>query len=132
VDQLSPQARRVVSELLNRAKNSKGVIPDGFSVVLSVQGDCLEVSDQFCGLVGYDRASLVGKPLDSVTSPDLINIPKNLGFVVHFGTMQGLWMLRRHDGTQILVRYESELLPNLTIEMRLEPIEVNGQVTGNR
>jgi hypothetical protein len=46
--------------------------------------------------------------------------------------MQGLWMLRHQDGKQILVRYESELLPNLTIEMRLEPIEVNGQVAGNR
>jgi PAS domain S-box-containing protein len=124
VGQLPPQARKVVSELLDRSKDSKSATRDEFRVLLSVRGECLEVSDAFCRLVGYDHASLVGKPVDSVTSVDLINVPKNLGFVVHFGAMQGLWMFRHHDGTQILVRHESELLPNLTIEMRLEPIEV--------
>jgi hypothetical protein len=101
LDQLSPQARKVVSELLQRSKNSRSALRAEFRVLLSVQGDCLEVSDAFCGLVGYDKASLVGKPFDSVTSSDLINVPKNLGFVVHFGTMQGLWMLRHCVNGQV-------------------------------
>jgi hypothetical protein len=132
LDQLSPQARKVVSELLQRSKNSRSALRAEFRVLLSVQGDCLEVSDAFCGLVGYPPSSLVGKPIDCVTSSDLIDVPKSLGFLVNFGSMQGLWMFRHRDGSQILVRHESELLPDLTIEMRLEPIEVNDQVGGNR
>jgi len=31
-------------------------------------------------------------------------------------------MLLHRQGTHILVRYESELLPDMSIEMRMEPI----------
>jgi hypothetical protein len=91
-------------------------------VLLNIEGRCLEPSDLFCQLVGYDRSELLGKPIDAVTGPNMINIPKNLGVVLHFGFFQGLWMLLHRQGTQILVRYECELLPDMSIEMRVEPI----------
>jgi len=52
--------------------------------------------------------------------------PKKLGVVSHFGFFQGLWMLLHRQGTQILVRYECELLPDMSIEMRMEPIAGGG------
>ncbi len=97
-------------------------LDEEYRVLLNIEGKCLEPSDLFCRLVGYDRRELVGKPIDAVTAPNMINIPKNLGVVLHFGLFQGLWMLLDRQGTQILVRYESELLPDMSIEMRMEPI----------
>jgi hypothetical protein len=95
---------------------------DEYKVLPNVEGKCLEPSDLFCRLVGCDRFQLLGKRIDAVTAPNMINVPKNLRVVLHFGLSQGLWMLLHREDAQILARYESELLPDMSIEMRMEPI----------
>ena len=82
-------------------------------------------------LVNLDgKSSLVGKPVDSFTAPNLLDVPKSLGFVFHYGAMQGLWIFLHRSSTWILVRHESELLPNLSIQMRLEPIKLSEAIAG--
>ena len=59
------------------------------------------------------------------TKPDGTNHDKHTkayGAVFQCDYMQGLWLLVHRQGTRILVRYESQLLPELLIEMRVEPI----------
>jgi hypothetical protein len=129
--ELPPQVRKLM-ELgkLFSSTNSKKSLGDKFRLVLDLRGNCLAVSEAFCKLVGHPESSLVGKSIDSFTAPNLLDVPKNLGFVFHYGAMQGLWMFLRKNGTSILVCHESELLPNLSIQMRVEPITLFEAIAG--
>jgi hypothetical protein len=93
-------------------------------ILLCVRGECLEVSDSFCELVGYERRQLIGMPIESLHGLGMIDLPKNLGFVLHFATLRGVWILLHRNGTRLLVRYQAKLLIDLRIDIRLEPIEL--------
>jgi PAS domain-containing protein len=131
LDELSLQVRKLMQlgKLFN-SNDSKKSISDKFRIVLDLRGNCLSASEPFCKLLGYSESSLVGKPVDSFSAPDVLDVPKNLGFVFHYGAMQGLWIFLHRSSTWILVRHESELLPNLSIQMRLEPIKLSEAIAG--
>jgi PAS domain-containing protein len=109
LDELSPQVRKLMPELaklFSSNDSQKESLRDKFRIILNLRGNCLSVSEPFSKLLGYSESSLVGKPVDSFTAPNLLDVPKNLGFVFHYGAMQGLWMFLHKNGTWILVRHE--------------------------
>lgn len=132
LDELSPQVRKLMElgKLFRSNHSKKKSLGDKFRIILDLRGNCLAVSEAFCSLVGHPESFLAGKPIDSFTAPNLLDVPKNLGFVFHYGAMQGLWMFLHRKGTWILCRHESVLLPNLSIEMHLEPIKLFDLVVG--
>ena len=104
-----------------RGKRSGPGLTDEHRVLLNLDGCFLEVSSGFCELVGQEAKKLLGKRIDVVTAKELLNVPKHLGAILHFGHLEGLWMFVDPEGGQIVVRYTAEILPNLSIEMRSEP-----------
>jgi len=106
----------------NASDNLRNSAEHGCKILLGLRGECLEVSDSFCALVGYERRELIGKPIECLHGLGMIDLPKNLGFVLHFATLRGVWMLLHRDGTGLLVRYQATLLVDLRIEIGLEPI----------
>jgi PAS domain S-box-containing protein len=80
----------------------------------------VEVSDNFCLLVGYEREELLGRRYDDLTAPNTVDIQKVFDLFTRLGNMHGLWMLVSRGGTRILVRYESRLRPNSLIEGHME------------
>ena len=131
LDELSPHVRNLMElgKLFSSNHPKKKSVGDKFRIVLDLRGNCLAASEPFCKLLGYSQSSLVGEPVDSFTAPNLLDVPKNLGFVFHYGAMQGLWMFLHKNGSWILVRHDSELFPNLSIQMSLEPIKSFEAVT---
>jgi PAS domain S-box-containing protein len=99
-------------ELEVRSSPLSGVDPEYVTVVDSDR-KYVQVSDNFCQLVGYRREELIGKRYDDLTAPDTNNIPNVFGMFARLGYMHGLWMLVTRKGTRILVRYESRLRPRL-------------------
>jgi PAS domain-containing protein len=53
----------------------------------------VQVSDNFCQLVGYRREELIGKRYDDLTAPEITDIPNVFGMFARLGYMHGLWML---------------------------------------
>ncbi len=94
-----------------------------------VDGDrrYVEVSDSFCQLVGYAREELIGKRFDDLTAPGTNDIPTVFRLFVRNGYMHGLWMLRHHNGTPILVRYEAWVRPDCYIEGKMELVSFGQQ-----
>jgi PAS domain S-box-containing protein len=45
-------------------------------VVVDNDRKFVEVSDDFCQLVGYEREELLGRPYDELTAPNSIDIQK--------------------------------------------------------
>jgi PAS domain S-box-containing protein len=90
---------------------------DEFRIVLSLEGRFKAVSDEFCGMVGYEQGQLLGKRIDDVTASRTTHIPQHLGAVVHFGHFHCLWMFVHRDGHAVLVRSDWELLPDLSMEV---------------
>jgi PAS domain S-box-containing protein len=80
----------------------------------------VEVSDNFCLLVGYEREELLGRRYDDLTAPNTNDIQKVFDLSTKLGIMHGLWMLVSRGGTHILVRYESRLRPDSLIEGHME------------
>ncbi len=115
---------RLLAESADRhaSENLENGVQHAYRILLSVRGECLEVSDSFCELVGFERRQLIGKPIESLHGLGMIDLPKNLGFVLHFATLRGVWMLLHRDGTRLLVRYQAKLLIDLGIDIRIEPI----------
>jgi len=84
----------------------------------------VEVSDEFCRLVGYSRKELIGMKYDELTAPNTNNIEAVFTMFKELGHMQGLWVLLNRAGERILVRYESRLREDLLIEGNLEPLDM--------
>jgi PAS domain S-box-containing protein len=80
----------------------------------------VQVSDNFCQVVGYRREELIGKRYDDLTAPEITDIPNVFRMFARLGYMHGLWMLVTRKGTRILVRYESWLRPDSYIEGHME------------
>lgn len=132
MDELSPQVRKLMElgKLFSSNDSKLKSLSDKFKLVLDLRGNCLAVSKPFCALLGHSESLLIGEPVDSFTAPGVLDVPKNLGFVFHYGAMQGLWMFLHRSGAWILVRHESELLPNLSIQMRVEHLKSFEAVAG--
>lgn len=78
-----------------------------YTTLVNSNREFVEVSDSFCKLLGYKRHQLIGLKYDDVTAPTTNDIPTIFCLFARQGYMHGLWMLRSHDGDNILVRYES-------------------------
>ena len=85
------------------------------SIILNLEGKFKWVSNEFCALVGYDQAVLLGKPIDDITASRTVNIPQHLGAVVHFGQFHNLWVFVHREGRAILARCDWKLLPDASI-----------------
>lgn len=82
----------------------------------------IEVSTDFCKLLGYERDELLGKKYDAVTAPSTNNIETVFTLFEKLGYMHGLWMLISRQGTRILVRYECWIRPDNLIEGHMEVV----------
>jgi|ERR1700730_5020534 len=124
-DELTAEARRALAEeLICRLGEDPHVheLTDHHRLVFTLEGKCVESPEGFCRLIGYADSELLGKTLQDLTAPGTVNVPKHLGAVFQCDYMQGLWLFVHREGTRILVRYESQLLDELLIEMRVDPI----------
>jgi PAS domain S-box-containing protein len=99
---------------------------DQFRIVLNREGRFQQVSEEFCGLVGYEQDQLLGKHVDDVTVSRTVNIPQHLGAVAQFGHFHCLWMFAHREGHVILVRCDCELLPDASIEVLCELLPADG------
>jgi hypothetical protein len=126
-DELSAEARRVLAEELICSLGEDPhlhELTEKYRLVFTLEGKCVETTELFCTLVGYTNSQVLGKTLGDLTAPGTVNLAKHLGAVFQCDYMQGLWLFVHRQGTRILVRYESQLLPELLIEMRIDPIGV--------
>ena len=80
----------------------------------------IEVSDDFCKLVGYHRDELLKKKYDDLTASSTNNVETVYSLFEKLGYMHGLWMLVSREGTRILIRYESWLRSDDLIEAHME------------
>jgi len=94
--------------------------------VLSVGGKFKKVSEDFCQMVGYQAAELLGMPIDDITASRTVNIPQHLGVVVCFANFQSLSMFVHRNGGAILVRNTWEILPDLSIGIVCQPLFARG------
>jgi PAS domain S-box-containing protein len=91
-----------------------------YITVVDRQRRYIEVSDDFCKLVGYDRTELMEKKYDDLTASNTNNIETVYSLFEKLGYMHGLWMLVSREGTRILIRYESWIRPDDLIEAHME------------
>jgi PAS domain S-box-containing protein len=82
----------------------------------------IQVSDNFCQLIGYTKQELIGKRVDDLTAPDTNDVTTVFDLFSRLGYMHGLWMLVARKGTRILVRYESWIRPDSFIEGHMEVV----------
>lgn len=93
-----------------------------YKTVVDTERRFVEVSDDFCKLVGYTREELLGMRYDDLTSPNTNDIPIVLGQLLKLGYLHGLWLLVNREGTRILVRYHSWVRPDSHIEGHMEVV----------
>jgi len=82
----------------------------------------VQVSENFCTLLGYSRPEIIAKRVDDLTAPDTNDIQTVFDLFARLGYMHGLWMLVARKGTRILVRYEAWLRADSLIEGHMEVV----------
>ena len=117
--------RNLIRSLRRESKNDQSfpliLVPD-YTTVVDLDRRYVEVSDDFCKLVGHQREELIGKRWDDLSAPDTIDIPTVFNLFCQLEYMHGLWMLVARSGTRILVRYESWLRSDKLIEGRMQVV----------
>lgn len=116
MSELSESERKTVSSILLE------IAGHDYRTVVDLDRRYVEVSDDFCRLVGYERVALIGKRYDDLTAPETTDIHTVFNMFCQLKYMHGLWLLATRSGTRILVRYESWLRPDSLIEAWMQPI----------
>lgn len=91
-----------------------------YVTVVNRDREFVEVSYNFCQLVGYEREELLGKRYDELTAPNTYDIEKFSRLFAKLGYMHGLWLLVSRGGTRILIRYDAWIRPDRLIETHME------------
>jgi PAS domain S-box-containing protein len=113
--QLVRQSAELNSSLLTSA--------DGhYIAVLDANRKYVQVSENFCQLLGYSHWELEEKRVDDLTAPETSDVPMVFDLFSRLGYMHGLWMLVARKGTRILIRYEAWLRPDSLIEGHMEVV----------
>jgi len=71
----------------------------------------VDCSEKVCGLLGYNRAEMLQKTIDDV-SYDRRDVPVLFANYLDTGQQEGEFVLRRKDGTPVLIRYQAFLFPD--------------------
>jgi PAS domain S-box-containing protein len=96
-------------------------VPPEYTVQLDINGKYLDVSDDFCKVLGYSRKELIGKRFDAITAPGTINTSVVFELFLRSRYMHGIWIfLNRTRTTRIVVRYEAWLRLDSRIECKME------------
>lgn len=111
--------RRIRREAESRTSSPPLVRPE-YVTLIDLRRRYVQVSDDFCKLVGYDRETLIGKLYDELTAPATNDIPTVFNLFCQLEYMHGLWVLVARSGMRILVRYESWLRSDQLIEGHME------------
>jgi PAS domain S-box-containing protein len=93
-----------------------------YIAVINSNRKYIQVSDNFCTLLGYSRPEIIAKRVDDLTAPDTNDIQTVFGLLERLGYMHGLWMLIARKGTRIVVRYEAWLRVDSLIEGHMEVV----------
>jgi PAS domain S-box-containing protein len=110
-------------------KAALGKSNDGCRMLLSLQGRFKYISEEFCGLIGYEQKELIGKCIDDITAARTVRVSQHLGAVLHFGQFHSLWMFVAREGRGIVARCEWELLPDMSISIFCEPVSSGTALT---
>ena len=83
----------------------------------------VEVSEEFCKLVGYSREELLRMKLGDLAAPGTADITTAFNASKETGCAHGLWLLVSREGTRVLVRYQSRVRSaDLLVQSKLELI----------
>jgi PAS domain S-box-containing protein len=119
-----PEWKRNLLRSLHGERNgslpSLPVVGHDYMTVVDLDRRYVQVSDDFCKLVGYEREALIGKRYDELSAPETNDIPTVFNLFCQLEYMHGLWMLVSRSGTRILVRYESWLRADKLIEGHMQ------------
>ena len=103
-----------------------------YLTIIDLDHRYVEVSDDFCRLVGYGRHELIGRKYDELTAPNTSDIEAVFRMFQELGHMEGLWVLAHRKGARILVRYKCHLRDDLLIEGKLEPLNIDYSAKPNQ
>jgi PAS domain S-box-containing protein len=116
------QTVQVVRQEMELKPSVLSSVDPHYVAILDSNRQYIQVSDNFCLLLGYPRQELIGKKLDDLTAPETNDIAKVFELFSRLGYMHGLWMLVARKGTRILVRYESWIRPDALFEGHMEVV----------
>jgi PAS domain S-box-containing protein len=118
-----PEPNRNVIGALQREPSgcsSAPIVNHDYIAVIDMERRYVQVSDDFCRLVGYEREVLLGKRYDDLTAPETNDLVTVFNLFCQLEYMHGLWMLVARSGTRILVRYEAWLRSDRLIEGHMQ------------
>jgi PAS domain S-box-containing protein len=108
---------------LSERTHKRGQVTPAYTTVVDNTRMYVEVSQNFCQLVGYARAELLGMRYDHLTAPNTADIPATYNLFSKLGYLHGLWVLLHRTGYRILVRYESWVRQDTHIESNIEVVQ---------
>ena len=94
-----------------------------YTTVVDQDRKYVNVSENFCELVGYPIKELIGTPYDALTAPNTTHIPTTHDLFSRIGYMHGLWTLVHRTGYHILIRYEAWLRADANIQSNIEVVK---------
>jgi PAS domain S-box-containing protein len=94
------------------------------SIVVGTHNKYVEVSDGFCGLVGYSREELLQMTLNNLAAPGTLDAINTFDPSRPSGYAHGLWLLVSREGTRILVKHKSRVRADLLLQSQVELVSV--------
>lgn len=72
----------------------------------------IEMTEQVCKLLGYERAELLRMTVDEITAPGTAEVPEMFAKLVEDGFQEGSYILKHRSGKQIPIRYRAKVFPD--------------------
>jgi len=112
-------SNRVVTPVSSRGDHVEPI----YTTIIDSDRKYVEVSENFCELLGYTSEELIGRRFDEITAPRTTDSMAIFNLFKRLGYMHGLWMFVHRTGYRILIRYESWLRPDTNIHSNIEVVQ---------
>lgn len=81
------------------------------------------VSDGTCRLLGYSHAELIGKTIDEIAAPEIVEtVPAEFEQYVQRGFLKGEFVLVHRSGRRVPIKYEARVFPDGCLVARWQPL----------
>jgi len=123
-DQAPEKVQQLFADCVDAPASSRGDhVEPIYTAVVDSDRKYVEVSENFCELVGYKREELIGTRYDRLTALDTTDIHTTYTLFDNLGYMHGLWMLVHRTGYRILIKYEAWLRADANIQSNIEVVQ---------
>lgn len=118
---------RLLQEIDQALHRTSRAFSSDYIAVVDEKRRYVDVTDDVCKLVGYEKEELLRMTIDALTHPSVSNAPELFEQYLRDGFQEGNFVLKHKSGAPVRIRYRAKILKDGSFAAEWFPEQAAGQ-----